>query len=302
MDDGADVIGNVIKKGLKRQTVFELIEPGSERILDIGYGYGVLLARLHREKGCRGLYGIERRPLAYMDGLLDGNWGNMFPEQPLDDAFLGYFNRIIMHDVVEHIPDPWSFLSHVRRYLAPDGRMIMVTPNMQHWDIVHALLNGDFPYGCGGLMNEEHIRWFTMKSLIETALLGGLKVERAAFLLGRGVTRANLDALARPGGMKVAEMPPQDQVAGTRINPFPTAAFLGGFGRVHARFEHDVKHMGYSFLATKLLLVCSANTENPDTPEVSYGMLPKLRQEFAARFGKRVTEFLPGGVELMRDL
>lgn len=292
-------INAIIEKGLFRRSVYDLIPEKSRRIFDIGYGDGALLMRLKRDKGCEELYGLEinERSHANLEGLLDGNFQNFFPDQPLDDKYKGFFSHIVMHDVVEHLYNPYDFLMHVRRYLAEDGRIIMVTPNLQYWDIVHAILQGDFPYGCGGLMNEDHVRWFTMKSLVETAILGGLAVEKAIWSLPQAVRRENIDLINSARELKVLQMPPDGQSVGNRINPFPAMAWMMNFDQVDVRFARDIRPHLIQFLAVKLILVCKANPAHTGFQRpFGVGTLKPWRKEFQDKHGATIHELLPRDV------
>jgi 2-polyprenyl-3-methyl-5-hydroxy-6-metoxy-1,4-benzoquinol methylase len=42
------------------------------------------------------------------------------------------FDVIYSSEVIEHLPDPTTFLKHLKRILAPDGVVFLTTPDMQH--------------------------------------------------------------------------------------------------------------------------------------------------------------------------
>ncbi len=191
MNTGTDFIKQLTKNGLQRNEVFDMIPENASRILDIGYGDGALLMRLKYQKKCYELFGLEMRIRKELDIYLDGNWNidlldednNIFKE------YNSFFEYIILHDVIEHVHNPWRFLQSVHKLLSSNGKCIIVTPNAQYWEVPYALLSGVFPYGAHGFWNEDHIRWYTMKSLIETAILSGFAVDRAILMYPERISK-----------------------------------------------------------------------------------------------------------------
>lgn len=92
------------------------------------------------------------------------------------------FDAIIIGDVLEHLKDPWSVLSMLNEYLAPDGKAIISLPNIQHIDtFIHVYLKGTWPQNDRGIFDHTHLRFFTkkdMEKLINGAGLNILHFER----------------------------------------------------------------------------------------------------------------------------
>jgi len=93
------------------------------RLLDIGCGnqpYRELFAPVIRE---------------YVG--LDREWQERFPDVMGDVLHLPFpaetFDTVLMIQVLEHVPDPASALSEVRRVLKPGGRVILTAP--QYWRV-----------------------------------------------------------------------------------------------------------------------------------------------------------------------
>jgi SAM-dependent methyltransferase len=105
----------------------DLVEPhGRNRMLDVGCGAGELMAQ-HRELGWS-VTGIEPDSHAAAlsrDRGLEVHHGTVF------DAPLGgrNFDVILMSQVIEHLPDPVEALRHAARWLAPSGKVVLITPN-----------------------------------------------------------------------------------------------------------------------------------------------------------------------------
>ena len=171
-------IDQIIERNRLRKTVFEFIPIGSSRILDFGCNEGELLHKLRRDKRCSELYGIEVKPA---EGLqyLDKHWLLDLGEEgvELEEEYLEYFNYVILHDVIEHLYDPWYVLTKLHKYTSRTGKVIVAYPNAQFMFFVYAATIGYMPYGQpGGYFNEEHIRWFTLRSGIELMMLAGYDV------------------------------------------------------------------------------------------------------------------------------
>lgn len=89
------------------------------------------------------------------------------------------FDVIIMSDVVEHLVEPIAALGLLRNHLAPEGRLIICTPNIAKWTRRVKLLLGRFPSTASldegltmydrrtstDLHDEGHLHYFTYRSL-----------------------------------------------------------------------------------------------------------------------------------------
>ncbi len=107
----------------------DLVEPrGSCRLLDVGCGAGELLVH-HRELGWE-VTGIEPDACAVAvcrTNRLQVHQGTVF-DAPFDGR---QFDTILLSQVIEHLLDPIEALRKVAQWLAPDGRIIVMTPNIR---------------------------------------------------------------------------------------------------------------------------------------------------------------------------
>lgn len=267
----------------RREDVFAQIPANSSRILEIGYGDGGLLLRLKQEKKCTELYGVEVNPTSFesMEGLIDGNWSMYLGEEDnhLGDEYHGFFNWIIMHDVLEHLYDPWYFLDYLRRYAAPGCKFLLVCPNAQYWQTIYSLLQGDFPYGLDGHFNEDHIRWFTPKSMIEMCILSGLRVDTCDLLLTSRINQELAQFLEKNKDGRMVSMPPVGVPHQEFTNYFPPfVKNVDATPQVDVVFKGgNMAHMG--FYAVKILLVCSLADKQP-VPRIGAGKLRRRREAF----------------------
>lgn len=85
-----------------------------------------------------------------------------------DDSTLskitGKFDVIVFGDVLEHLNRPQEVLVKVKRFLKQDGFMVISLPNIALWRIRLSLLFGRFDYTDRGILDNSHLRFFTLKS------------------------------------------------------------------------------------------------------------------------------------------
>lgn len=263
---------DVIERNLFRKAVYDIIPEGATRILDFGCNEGELLLRLKRDKGCSELYGVELRQNCQpaLETFLDGNWSINLEEEDacLGEEFFGFFNYIVLHDVIEHLYDPWYVMAKLWRYLADDVKVIIVTPNFQFWGFWSMVYGGHFRYGLGGgLMNEEHIRWFTNKSLMELLLLSGYTLLQRKLFYPDATDMSLLDKSEPIYDFSV----PPKEVAKSEA--------FAGVAKVDLKFHYDIRDDYEFFLANKLLFVAGKSKEEPKLERVEFGSLVKRRQE-----------------------
>lgn len=171
--------------------------PDSPLLLDIGCGRGQL-AGAARQFGFR-VTGIECHPAVLkaaadrVDELLAVDLADY---QTVTAALADRnFDVILFACVLEHTPDPLSVLRFYRRFLKPNGRIVVSLPNIACWDRRLALLFGRFDYANSGIMDRTHLRFFTFRTaraLLQEAGLATLSAAHAP-----GVTRAFLPVIKR---------------------------------------------------------------------------------------------------------
>ena len=84
-------------------------------------------------------------------------------DQPLET---GSMDVIVLNDVIEHLPDPVSTLSHCARLLAPDGFFVIQTPEYkEHLGYSDLKAAGDLFLKHMDGNNEEHLFLFSRRSV-----------------------------------------------------------------------------------------------------------------------------------------
>jgi 2-polyprenyl-3-methyl-5-hydroxy-6-metoxy-1,4-benzoquinol methylase len=144
-------------------------------VLDVGCGAGFLAARLraqgHRVTGidAREPHGVRARTDAFFLGDLAVGLPNELP---------GTYDVVILADVLEHLRHPEVLLDDVRRVLAPGGKVLVSLPNFAHWYPRARVAAGAFDYDEQGILDEDHVRFFTRRSMRQLFNARGWRVLR----------------------------------------------------------------------------------------------------------------------------
>ncbi len=145
--------------------VYQLIPDGA-LILDVGCHTGQFGAVLKR-KACR-VTGVEvdteaaRKAIQVLDHVTVGDVENSSTFQALHDQ---QYDVILFLDVLEHCRYPADVLSAARKLLKADGFVVASIPNIANWSVRINLLFGKFDYEPTGLMDETHLRFYTIKTV-----------------------------------------------------------------------------------------------------------------------------------------
>lgn len=259
------IVDTRLNNGNFRHEIAKFVNEGATNILEYGYGDGSLLLGLRRDKGCSGIYGVEVNPTAItnMDGLLDKTWLIDLNQEDawLEPEYEGFFNYILAPMSLEHTYDPWYVMKKFNKYLAPGGKLIAQTPNAQSWETLYRLLTGDFPYVSGGTWDYTHIRWYTLKSFIDTAFVAGFKVTDYLLQLTPG---ADLPQVQQRDEIKTLRLPPPE----LNISQPPIDIVM----------PVDIKPIYPLFLAHAMVVVMEKD-RNPEDydPTPAMGYLEKYR-------------------------
>ncbi len=166
--------------GRPRYEIARFLPKRAERVLEIGCGRGQTLKWL-KESGVAGeTFGMELMApqgavaREVVDHLLVGD-----AEKTLETHYQpAQFDLVLCLDVLEHMLDPWAFVSRVEALLKPGGLLICSVPNVRHYSVVMSLLfGGRWQYSEEGILDQTHLRFFTRSSLSELAGRGGLSLE-----------------------------------------------------------------------------------------------------------------------------
>ena len=155
--------------------IFDQVSPGS-RVLEIGCGSGKLSNLLSIRKQCK-VYCVEKDPV--ISRLAKGKCLDILnidienSQLPYED---GYFDHIILVNVLEHMIEPKQVLMNLKRYLSDSGSLIYSVPNIVNWYSRTAIFLGKFEYEDGTVFDRNHLRFFNMRSARNLATEAGYEI------------------------------------------------------------------------------------------------------------------------------
>ncbi len=96
------------------------------------------------------------------------------------------FDCIICADVLEHMRNPEAVLRKLRTWLKPDCHLVTSLPNVRNHTVVRSLLAGNWTYEPAGLLDEDHVRFFTRREIQKLLFRTGFKVDEMRAVGGDG--------------------------------------------------------------------------------------------------------------------
>ncbi|VAX34436.1 hypothetical protein MNBD_NITROSPIRAE03-517, partial [hydrothermal vent metagenome] len=81
---------------------------------------------------------------------------------PFDE---GYFDCMILADILEHLKDPLSTLKKLRKHLSDSGCVVASIPNVRYHGIINMLVEGHWKYEDCGILDRTHLRFFTKNEI-----------------------------------------------------------------------------------------------------------------------------------------
>jgi len=169
-----------------RPELLAMVPDSARRILDIGCGAGRLGQAIKLRQGAE-VVGIERNQEAAqlarerLDRVLVGDVERLEP-----DFAPGTFDVIVCGDILEHLRDPDRFLRRAREWLGTDGRVVASIPNVRHHSVVRSLLEGNWTYESAGLLDQDHVRFFTRREIEKLFYRAGFSVETLGYVRDPG--------------------------------------------------------------------------------------------------------------------
>lgn len=183
---------------------------GQEVVLDVGCSTGHFIDLIKDKTRITYGFDLNRREVDFCKNKLNFN----VSDRPLDERFEeGTFDYITMIFVLEHIAQPKEFLSALKKFLKPEGKFVILVPNIQD-----ALVNFyDIPEFRSFYYCIEHVFYYnqdTIRRLFDdVGLEGEIEVIQEYPItnhLNWGYRRAPSDTLASRRG--VPDVPLADKV------------------------------------------------------------------------------------------
>lgn len=165
--------------GARRSFVDVLPPNPNGRLLEIGCGNGDTAAYALAQRKCGWCCGIElcEPPAAEarvkLNQVIVGDIEDLSLDLPL-----GFFDVLLMSEVLEHLRDPGAVLRKLRPLLQPGAIILAGSPNVCHWSVLLMLLRGRWDYAREGIMDGTHLRWFSPATYRELFEAAGYVVDR----------------------------------------------------------------------------------------------------------------------------
>lgn len=192
-----NLLKNTGDMALKRRAgwIMQELNPKSgDKIVDIGCGDGYYL-HLISNMGIANLTltgtdydvkGLEKTKFNLKNKKINVYPGDLMKKLPFKSDS---FNKAVMSEVAEHLPDDVKGLREVRRILKPGGVLCLTVPNANYpflWDPINWLLERIFSTHIksgffAGLWN-QHIRLYTQKQISVVVEKAGFRIEKAESL------------------------------------------------------------------------------------------------------------------------
>ena len=138
----------------------------NKTVLEIGTSTGYI-SKILKERGNK-ITGIEidreagEQAQLYCERIIIGDVETLDLDTILSPAS---FDIIIFEDVLEHLKKPATTLKKIRKFIKPDGYLIVSLPNFCHGDVLLNIIKGDFHYTPMGLLDETHLHFFGLKNI-----------------------------------------------------------------------------------------------------------------------------------------
>jgi GT2 family glycosyltransferase/glycosyltransferase involved in cell wall biosynthesis/SAM-dependent methyltransferase/Flp pilus assembly protein TadD len=161
-----------------RPELVALVPREAQTILDVGCGAGRMGEALKRRQRCRAV-GIEKCADAAAEarGRLDEAIVADVEGDGLDLSDRT-FDCVVCGDVLEHLREPGRVLSRLAQHLTPDGTVVASLPNVRNCEVLRDLAAGFWSYEPAGIMDQTHLRFFTLGEALRLFAESGLQVER----------------------------------------------------------------------------------------------------------------------------
>jgi 2-polyprenyl-3-methyl-5-hydroxy-6-metoxy-1,4-benzoquinol methylase len=157
----------------------------NKRVVEFGCAAGHMSRVLKEKFGCE-VVGLEinhedaKRARAYCSEVIIGDIDELAWCEELSGSC---FDVAIFADVLEHLRSPETALERVRDILSEHGSIVVSVPNIANTSIRLELLLGGFEYEELGILDNTHLRHFTLKSIIHLIVDAGFYIDSVDYVV-----------------------------------------------------------------------------------------------------------------------
>ncbi len=161
-------------------SVYRLVSPGGDRVLDLGSGPAIVSSYLAKHDG-KDVTCIDSSAESLANardrGIVRTIEADLNQEAWIEDLDDDY-DVVVLADVLEHLVEPQALVETIATagLLAEGGYLVISIPNAGHEAVLAELIKGRFTYQDTGLLDSTHVRFFTLASLREL-------LERSGFFI-----------------------------------------------------------------------------------------------------------------------
>lgn len=159
-----------------RNDMLKYIPKEAKRTLEFGCGKGGFSALLKQTNNVEAwAVEIDKESAKAAAKKLDKVINND-AHKAIDELPDNFFDCIIFFDILEHLVDPYSLLTSVKKKLTKNGVIVTSIPNIRYYrHLVDFVVHGNWDYKDKGILDKTHLRFFTYKSIVK--LFNGLAFE-----------------------------------------------------------------------------------------------------------------------------
>ncbi len=151
------------------------IDFSNKKVLEIGCGSGLTLKKISEMYNGVQITGVD----LYAENIVSGvNVVKDSLENFILNTSIDEYDYILILDVLEHLVDPWSTLSTIKNNINSKTNLIISLPNVSDFIFINKLLfYNRFEYTSkGGIFDQTHLRFFTLKDMNNMFFQTGFKV------------------------------------------------------------------------------------------------------------------------------